>query len=65
MNIITTYIRPPVNTTAFDWMAYSDDGEGDGLFGLTGYGATECEALRSLAEQMALALLEKSEKVNA
>ena len=47
--IVTEYIRPPVPTTRWDWMAHiKGDEEGP-----TGYGPTEAEALRDLAEQLA------------
>lgn len=61
--IKTEYIRPPVPTTQFDWMAYvagEEDGEGAGQQS-TGYGATECEALRDLAERLAVLWLEARE----
>lgn len=55
--IKTKYIRPPVPTTRWDWMAYVEDNEG----GPTGYGPTETEALRALCEQLALKLAELEE----
>jgi hypothetical protein len=55
MSIIKTeWIRPPVPTTAYDWMAYVDgqeDGTGSGQ-ATTGYGPSEVEALRNLCEQL-------------
>lgn len=47
--VITEYIRPPVPSTKYDWMAYIEGEEEN----LTGYGPTEAEALRNLAEQLA------------
>lgn len=52
--IVTEWVCPPVPTSKFDWMAYIS-GEEDGP---TGRGPTECEALRDLCEQLALAYLE-------
>jgi hypothetical protein len=52
--IVTDYVRPPVPTTVYDWMAYVS-GEEDGP---TGRGPTECEALRDLCEQLAVLWLE-------
>jgi hypothetical protein len=57
MKITTTYIRPPIPTTQFDWMAYVDDGDGEGM--PTAYGPTECEALRELAQTLADMVYEK------
>jgi len=59
--IRTEYIRPPVPTTQFDWVAYVadvEDGNGEGQAS-TAYGQTECEALRALSEQLAVLWLEK------
>jgi hypothetical protein len=54
--IVTSYVRPPVPTNAWDWMAYIEgDEEANGP---TGRGPTECEALRDLCEQLALKVLE-------
>ena len=50
MNIGTEYIRPPVPSTQYDWMAYVE-GEEDCM--PEGYGPTEAAALRNLAEQLA------------
>jgi hypothetical protein len=51
VRVITEYIRPPVPTTMYDWMAYID-GEPDGESnGPTGYGPTEADALRNLIEE--------------
>jgi hypothetical protein len=58
--IRTEYVRPPVPTTMYDWVAYvegEEDGEGNGQKS-TGYGPTECEALRDLCEQLAVLWLE-------
>ena len=59
MKITTSYIHPPVPSTSHDWMAYLDGDDGEGVYGLTGYGPTECEALRALAEAMAEFILER------
>lgn len=48
--IVTEYVRPPIPTTKYDWMAYVS-GEEEG--GPIGRGPTECEALRDLCEQLA------------
>lgn len=48
--IVTRYIRPPIPTTRFDWMAHV---EGEDEDGPTGYGSTEADAVRELAEQLA------------
>lgn len=48
--IVTEYVAPPVSTNAWDWMAYMDDADENSP---TGRGATECEALRDLCEQLA------------
>ena len=46
--IVTEYIRPPVPSTMYDWMAFvRGDEEGP-----TGYGQTEAEALRDLCEKL-------------
>jgi hypothetical protein len=44
--IVTEYIRPPIPTCSHDWMAHIEDDED----GPTGYGPSEAEALRNLAE---------------
>jgi hypothetical protein len=54
--IRTEYVRPPIPTTMFDWMAYIADEED----GPTGRGPTEAEALRDLCEQLAMKLGEKA-----
>lgn len=46
--IITEYVRPPIPTTMFDWVAYIEGDEET-----TGRGPTEAEALRDLCEQLA------------
>lgn len=49
--IKTEYVRPPVPTRQWDWVAYIEgDEEGDWP---TGRGPTEAEALRDLCEQLA------------
>lgn len=49
--IVTQYVRPPVPTTKWDWVAYIEgDEEANGP---TGRGPTEVEALRDLCEQLA------------
>jgi len=61
--IRTEYIAPPVPSTSHDWMAYvidQEDGTGTGQQS-TGYGPTECEALRALCEQLAVLWLESTE----
>ena len=50
MKVTTEYIRPPVPSTQYDWMACVE-GEEDSL--PIGRGPTEAEALRDLAEQLA------------
>lgn len=50
MKVATEYIRPPVPSTQYDWMA-SVEGEEDSM--PIGRGPTEAEALRNLAEQLA------------
>lgn len=53
--IVTQYVRPPVPTNKWDWMAYIEgDEEANGP---TGRGPTEADALRDLCEQLALRLL--------
>lgn len=52
--IVTEYVRPPVPSTMYDWMAYVS-GEEEGP---TGRGPTECEALRDLCEQLAVLWIE-------
>lgn len=54
--IRTEYVRPPIPTTMFDWLAHIEGDEGDGP---TGRGPTEAEALRDLCEQLARKLEEK------
>ncbi len=54
--VVTEYVRPPVPTTQWDWVAYiSGDEEANGP---TGRGATETEALRDLCEQLAGAFVD-------
>jgi hypothetical protein len=53
--IVTEKIMPPIPTTMYDWAAWIE-GEEEG--GITGRGPTECEALRDLAEQLAVLWLE-------
>lgn len=63
MLIRTEYVRPPVPTTQYDWVAYvegEEDGAGEGQQS-TAYGPTECEALRNLCEQLAMLWLEARE----
>ena len=57
--IRTEYVRPPVPTTAWDWMAHLADDD-EGRFP-TGRGPTEAEALRDLCEQLALIVVEAAE----
>lgn len=54
--IVTEYVRPPIPTTMFDWVAYVEGDEE----GPTGRGPSEAEALRDLCEQLALALYERA-----
>jgi hypothetical protein len=49
--IVTQYVRPPVPTNKWDWMAYIEGDEE--ASGPTGRGPTEAEALRDLCEQLA------------
>lgn len=49
MNIRTERICPPVPSNQYDWTAWVDGEEEQ----FTGYGPTEAEALRNLAEQLA------------
>lgn len=58
--IVTTYVRPPVPTNQWDWMAYIEGDEE----GPTGRGPTEAEALRDLCEQLAAMLSEKDRAMN-
>lgn len=48
--IVVEYVKPPIPTTMYDWIAYIND---DDEKGPTGRGPTECEALRDLCEQLA------------
>ena len=50
MKIITEWIKPPVHSNKYDWVAYIEDQEESGI---KGYGPTELEAVRDLAEQLA------------
>ena len=45
----TEYVRPPIPTNRFDWMAFID---GDEEEGPTGRGPTELEAVKDLCEQL-------------
>lgn len=56
MKIITVWIKPPVHSNKYDWQAYVEDHEETGPFG---YGPTELEAVRDLAEQLADKVAEK------
>lgn len=48
--IVTSYVRPPVPTNQWDWVAYiAGDEDANGP---TGRGPTEAEALRDLCEQL-------------
>lgn len=53
--IVTNYVRPPIPTTMFDWVAYLECEED----GPTGRGPTETEALRDLCEQLAVLYFER------
>ena len=57
MKVATEYVRPPVPTSQYDWAAMVQ-GEEDSL--PIGRGPTEAEALRDLAEQLAVQLLESA-----
>lgn len=49
MDIVTTYICPPIPTRAFDWTATQDGYEpGDPI----GYGRTQQEAIDDLLDQL-------------
>lgn len=50
MKVETAWIKPPVHSNKYDWMAYIE-GEEDSM--PIGRGPTEAEALRDLAEQLA------------
>ncbi len=54
--IITEYVRPPIPTTKWDWMAFIE-GDEEGNYP-TGRGPTETEALRDLSEQLARLVFE-------
>lgn len=43
--IVTSHVRPPVPTRAFDWCAYRDGAEERGNYG---WGQTEAEAINDL-----------------
>lgn len=48
MSVIhTDYVHPPIPTRVHDWCAWVDGTEEDGNYG---WGRTEAEALRELAE---------------
>ena len=47
MKVVTRYICPPIPIRSHDWMAFFPDMEEDGP---TGYGETEADALRDLAD---------------
>lgn len=47
MQIVTRYICPPIPSQDFDWVAYEDGKEEDGVYG---YGATEQEAVNELQD---------------
>lgn len=53
--IVTEYVRPPVPTSIYDWMACVS---GEEERGPIGRGQTETEALRDLCEQLAVLWLE-------
>lgn len=44
--VVTEYIRPPIPTTAFDWIAYREGQEEGNM----GFGGTETEAITELLE---------------
>ena len=50
MKIITEWTKPPVHSNKYDWVAYVEDQE---EIWIKGYGPTELEAVRDLAEQLA------------
>lgn len=54
--IVTEYVRPPVPTTMYDWVAYVSGEEESGPYGR---GPTEAEALRALCEELANLWLER------
>lgn len=51
MNIVTTYVYPPIPDRRYDWCAVDDDTY-DGPGSLIGRGATKEEAIADLLEQM-------------
>lgn len=58
--IVTSYVRPPVPTNQWDWVAYLECDEE--CQQPCGRGPTEAEALRDLCEQLAVMLKEKDER---
>ena len=46
-NIVTDYVSPPIPSRNFDWVAYLDGREEEGVYG---YGQTEREAVNELLE---------------
>lgn len=45
--VVTIHVHPPINPSAFDWVAYY---AGDESGGSRGFGATEDEAVSDLVE---------------
>jgi hypothetical protein len=49
VKVITEWVKPPIPTTQYDWIAYIDEDEETGPYGR---GPTEVQALASLCEQL-------------
>lgn len=61
MKVATEFISPPIPVRSHDWTAYYPDlfdGAPDAGPQLVGYGETEADALRDLAEQTADQMME-------
>jgi hypothetical protein len=56
LKVISAYVFPPIPVRDQDWIAYIDDLVEDSSS--YGYGATEVEALRALAEELGSRILD-------
>jgi hypothetical protein len=66
VKVATEFIYPPIPIRTHDWTAYYPDlydGAPDAGPQFVGYGETEADALRDLAEQMADDWLERGERL--
>jgi hypothetical protein len=52
MKIVTGYVYPPIPVRSFDWSAIDEDTYDPDINTMTGWGATEAEAIADLLRQI-------------